>query len=172
MAADILRHAWDGTPSEAMLRVSFEALRHDIMPVGVDARGKRSRTLIRNAFGSASYLAQHSSVAHDWIAHGLDADDWQQQQLCAIIVLRVHIAELLPRAMTILIDCLRDNDTREDAWRSQEALIAFGPDAIPWLEPYCQAEDAQQRVRALRIIDQIRQAAKEIEPPDAIRGDP
>jgi hypothetical protein len=69
---------------------------------------------------------------------------------------RAGLDDLLPIALPILIDHLRDNAIREDAWRSQHAMKELGRNALPWLEPFRDSEDAQQRDKVRRIIEQIR----------------
>ncbi len=164
-AAHLLRYARPANVSDELLRVTIEGLRDDGTPSGYDATGKRWRPLIQNAWEGISFLKENAARARPMLVEGLDSDDWQQRQLCAIIIVRAKLKDLYPTVMPMLIESLANNDIPQDAWRSQNVLIEAGAEALPWLEQYRDAIDGQQRIRVRRIMETIDRKARGIPEP-------
>ena len=162
-AAQILRRLPKTTPTDRLMEVTYEGLRDDENPWGPLGRLGRSNTFLRNAWSGHSFFKDHPHQAIPWLERGLQSDEWQQQQLCAMVILEVRIEELLQPAVDALIARLADNDVYEDASRSRETLMAFGPDIIPMIEEYVHADDKQLRRHAQLIIDVVRRQARETE---------
>jgi len=157
-AASILR-GLNHPPSTALLRVSFESLRHDGVP--------------RSAASSASYLLRHLDLAETNVRRGLESDDAQQRLLCAGLLALGGRTQYAEAVMPILIAHLADNSSTVDATFAVQAIGGLGQAALPHLLPHLDAADDQQRqiVRflAVKLDPEAHFTAHIVHPPQDLR---
>lgn len=159
-AAHVLRRVPGYEPSDAMLRVCAEGLRDDAL-----LQGPRTYTWVNNAQEGAVYLQRVGPRAARFVTPGLSSADVQERLLCAAVAGFAGCHDLADRAVPILLDHLRDNTMTGDAQIAAPALFRFGPDIIPWLEPFEHSEDRQQRALVRLILHHLR-TPRPSRPPD------
>lgn len=120
LAAYALRELRDD-PSEALLRVSVEALQDDALPYGSD-----HMTDFSNANQSAPYLIEFARLAEPMLAQAMESSDTQQRWLAACIAGLAHREALADRAVPVLFDHLGDNHIAFDAKHCLAALCHYG----------------------------------------------
>ncbi len=120
LAAYVLRELRDD-PSEALLRVSVEALQDDALPYG-----QGHNTCFSNANQSTQYLIEFARLAEPMLAEAMKSSDTQQRWLSACIAGLAHREALADRAVPILFDHIGDNHIAFDAKHCLAALCHFG----------------------------------------------
>lgn len=156
-AAFSLTRRHEHAPSDRTLRVLIECLRDDHW----SRRGNASR-----AFDTLAREGPERILP--FIREGIRGDDMQQRLLAAVLAGSLGMDALLPDAAPVLVDHLRDNNIAGDARIAGPALYRFGIEVIPWIEPYRESDDPQQRYVVQCILHELGFAA-EPPNPDGIR---
>jgi len=152
LAAAVLRTIDAYRPSDAMLKVCVEGLRHDVLPYD---RARHRYNTVYNAADGVRYLLRHAEAARRELIAALGGTDWQQRFLAAYVLGATGRGAAVNRAAPILIAQLRDNDVPGDALMAAEALYGFGPAVEPTLRrsrPLA-ADDQQARLIDLILLN-------------------
>ncbi len=145
LAAHCLREV-NSRVSRRLIEVSIEALRGDEI---------NSFVLIRNADSARGFLTRHFDQCADDLEFALDSECPQQAMLSALIIARCGPEKNLPKLCSLFIEHLADNDIPEDACHSASALYHLGKPALPYLYPYLDSRDKQQRMSVNLIVAEI-----------------
>ena len=86
LAAHVLRGIGGNEPSDLLLAVTVEGLRHDALPLETWPNGEFAYTDVRNAAEGTRYLTQHAQQARPYLHEGLESSDEQQRTLCALVL--------------------------------------------------------------------------------------
>ncbi len=108
-------------PSEALLRVSVEALKDDELP-----RGRDHRSGFANANQSVAYLLEFARLAEPLLASAMESGDVQQRWLAACVAGLAKRESLATRAVPVLFEHLGDNEIDFDAKHCLAALCHLG----------------------------------------------
>ena len=150
-AACVLREMDVGIPSEDLIRVTIDGFR--ARPPSVPAYSDDWR--IVNADPGDWWLVNHIKFTESHLLAALDSDDGRQRLHCAAALANARRLVHLDRIAPILIEHLRDNQTRWDAGKAEMALTSLGVDVIRAIEPYQQSADAQQSDRIQLIMRRL-----------------
>ena len=145
LTAHLLRQRPGYGPTDDLLHVTVEGLADD------DLR----RAAVWNATVGEEYLALFPELVEPHLARGLQSTDEQQRWLCALVAVDTGRWILLDAAAPILVEHLKDNDRSQDAKRSKLALLQLGHQAVPYLAPYRDSPDPQQRRLVREILAEI-----------------
>lgn len=147
LAASVLRDL-DQPPTDALLRVTVEGLHDDDLPFSKSAG---TATWVSNGREGIRYLIEHADVADPYLLVGLTSDDAQQRLMSAVVAGFAGRTGLIPLAVPVLLQNLRDDGTWGNAIAATAALGHFGPAAAPWIMTQTCSPDPQQR-RMARLI--------------------
>ncbi|MEY4674411.1 MAG: hypothetical protein RL148_2195 [Planctomycetota bacterium] len=123
LAAVAMRRT-DAPPSEALLRVSVDALRREWN------RPFTSTLLAAPAAGAVRWLVRHPEPARPHLRRTLGSDDPQQRFLSAYLLARGGHRADLGHVVRELIEHLADNDIAGDAVMACNGLYCIGSEAL------------------------------------------
>ena len=147
MAAEILRGIETFMPTNRLLEVTVEGLRDDALPFDENGAG----VFVFNAFSGTQYLLQHPREGTEILITALESDDSQQRFLAAYVLGATGRGNATQRITEILLPHLQDDDVWGNACMAVYALYHLGPDVLPFLEPYRDSKDEQQR-QAVQLV--------------------
>ncbi len=154
LAAHLLRRL-DLSPSERLLRVTYEGLAHDSLPRDAEADDGYLTMLLTNAIEGTEYLARHAARAEPLLERGLDSADAQQQFLCAAAAGAGKREKLRVRSTRLLIPHLASNAVEGDAYIAAIAIHRFGTAGLDDLRAWKETGDAQQRALVAQLITEL-----------------
>jgi hypothetical protein len=170
LAADVLRdltHPWwndkhdrrdpplkrEEIATDAMFRVSIEALKFDDLPRTLRASPSRAAySYINNACSAFEFLLHFPDRTCAMVEPGLSSGDMQERFLSAALVAACGRGALQERAIPILIEHLKDNNVDGDSHFAAWALGQAGPAAMPYLARALEDSDEQARRYAAAIL--------------------
>jgi len=147
MAAEILRGVETFAPTDRLLEVTMEGLRDDGLPFDEKGFG----VFVFNAFSGTRYLLKHPQAGTEILIKALESDDSQQRFLAAYVLGATGRGEAMQRIAEILMPHLQNDDVWGNACMAVYALYHLGPDVTPFLEPYRDSTDEQQR-QAVQLV--------------------
>jgi len=148
LGARVLR-GLDRPPSEDLLRVTVEGLRHDRILYDPEMR---AYTSYKNAQDGLWYLDEHIADAQPHLERVIGSVDPQQRFYVAYLLATHRKLDQQSRICAVLIEHLRDNETDGDAVMATRALYKMGPTVLPYLVDARVHADRQAR----ELIDLVR----------------
>lgn len=152
IAAGLLRNL-SSIPSMALLAQSIDELGYDTDHPGWWLRGY-------NARAAGKYLVDWQPYCRDMLHVAMESNDIQQRLLSAAVCGYAGDTAAISLAVPILTEHLKDNQISGDGKIAAPALFGFGPEVIPSLRPYADAEDQQLRESILSIIERLEHPAR------------
>jgi len=155
LAASLLRE-FDDEPSDRLLAVTLEGLRHDRFPL--DPETGQFTPMVENATNGTRFLEKHAQRIWTDLTIGQESPDGQQRLLCAYLLARSRCPHTLPRTCQILVGHLFDNDVNGDAKISVDALRGLGRAGLPYLRAAIPSADDQARGFLRQLVSELTDA--------------
>lgn len=145
--------------TEALLRVSVEALSADDMPYQ-----RRGNVMVYNAASAVPFLVEHVEAARSLLVEAAAGDGRQARWLAAWCLGTGGVSDEAGLVCAIMIPHLRDNEIEGDAVHACAAIYRLGPAAVPYLREALADADEQQRALIELLV-------RDIEAPPRTRED-